>query len=479
LRGFRKHAKGFPMSSNDVAIRVQNLAKCYQLYAAPRDRLKQFAVPRLQRLLGQEARQYFREFWALRDISFEVKRGEALGIIGKNGSGKSTLLQIIAGTLTPTNGEVQVNGRVAALLELGSGFNPEFTGRENVYLNGSILGFTRDQMDHRIEEIAAFADIGQFMDQPVKHYSSGMFVRLAFAVQACVEPDILIIDEALSVGDIFFQQKCHARMEELLAGDTALLFVSHDMGAIEKYCSTALLLNHGQTSFYGKPSLAVARYYYSKQTLKPVCETRDIVQSSSQKTDNTERINHISLNDWPPASHYTDMSNAVVVGEAQAARCTAVALCNQAGNSCKTFEIGESAIFYYEFEITQNIFVPVGGVTIFTNKNIPIHAKNSLQQRVKAPSVVRKGSRIRFRQRIKLDLMVGAYIFNIGLGTIDSYYYERTEVVDYSALDKNYLKIIGIVNAGAFDIVPKTHGVSLPFYGYVDLDGDCNLEVID
>jgi lipopolysaccharide transport system ATP-binding protein len=191
--------------SDDIAVSVHNVNKRYLLYDRPQDRLK-------QSLFWRFGKSYGREFWALRDISFEIRRGEALGIIGRNGAGKSTLLQIIAGTLQPTSGVVHVSGRVAALLELGSGFNLEFTGRENVYLNGAILGFSRGEMEQRFDEIAAFADIGDFMDQPVKLYSSGMFVRLAFAVQACVEPDVLIVDEALAVGDVVFHQKCYARL---------------------------------------------------------------------------------------------------------------------------------------------------------------------------------------------------------------------------------------------------------------------------
>ena len=201
--------------SSEIAIKVENLSKCYQIYAQPRDRLKQFVLPRLQRIAGKSPKQYFREFWALKDVSFEVKKGETVGIIGRNGSGKSTLLQMICGTLNPTGGTIQTNGRTAALLELGSGFNPEFTGRENVYLNGAVLGLTNDEIDNRFDDIASFADIGDFIEQPVKTYSSGMVVRLAFAVAVNVDPQILVVDEALSVGDELFQRKCYSRIETI------------------------------------------------------------------------------------------------------------------------------------------------------------------------------------------------------------------------------------------------------------------------
>jgi lipopolysaccharide transport system ATP-binding protein len=231
------------MSSEEIVIDVRNLSKRYEIYNTPRDRLKQLVLPHLHQAANRAGMalgiskqhsppSYFREFWALQDVSFQVKRGETFGIIGRNGSGKSTLLQILAGTLAPTSGEANVNGRIAALLELGSGFNPEFTGRENVFLNGRILGLSQKEIEARYDQIAAFADIGEFIDQPVKTYSSGMFVRLAFAVQAHIDASIVIIDEALAVGDVFFRQKCYARLEQLRSSGAAILLVSHAMPEI-------------------------------------------------------------------------------------------------------------------------------------------------------------------------------------------------------------------------------------------------------
>jgi lipopolysaccharide transport system ATP-binding protein len=239
------------VSDSNIAIRVSNLSKCYHIYDSPRDRLKQkfFA-----------GRSYYREFWALKDVSFEVRKGEAVGIIGRNGSGKSTLLQLITGTLKPTAGQIEVNGRVAALLELGSGFNPEFTGRENVYLNGVLLGLTNEQIDQRFDAIAEFADIGDFLDQPVKTYSSGMLVRLAFSVQVQIEPDILIVDEALAVGDALFQKYCFQKIEKLVAGGTALLFVSHDQEAVRTLTHHAMLLTHGQVKASGTSAEVLLEY---------------------------------------------------------------------------------------------------------------------------------------------------------------------------------------------------------------------------
>src|SRR5450759_2168058 len=259
------------MSSDEVVIDVKNLSKRYEIYATPRDRLKQLVLPsiyrifaRLTGLFGHESdhltHQYFREFWALHDVSFQVLKGETVGIIGLNGSGKSTLLQLICSTLTQTAGSVEVKGRVAALLELGSGFNPDFTGRENVYLNGQILGLTREEIQDRFQAIEAFADIGDFIDQPVKTYSSGMGVRLAFAVAINVEPEVLVVDEALAVGDLAFQRKCMRWMEDFAAKRGVLLFVSHSPEQIRRLCTKAIYLRHGVIAGLGPAKEICDRY---------------------------------------------------------------------------------------------------------------------------------------------------------------------------------------------------------------------------
>ncbi|MDF0668378.1 MAG: ABC transporter ATP-binding protein [Nitrospira sp.] len=237
--------------ADDVAIRVQNLSKCYHIYDKPHDRLKQAIYPRLRRLMGMEPKNYAREFWALKDVSFEIKKGETVGIIGRNGSGKSTLLQLICGTLSATSGTIETQGRIAALLELGSGFNPEFTGRENVYINASILGLSQAEIDAKFDEIVAFAEIGDFIDQPVKTYSSGMFVRLAFAVIVHVDADILVIDEALAVGDVFFRQKCMRFLNNFKMNGT-IIFVTHDSCTVVSLCDRAIWLERGEAQLIGE-----------------------------------------------------------------------------------------------------------------------------------------------------------------------------------------------------------------------------------
>lgn len=249
--------------SSEIAIKVENLSKCYHIYDTPRDRLKQFVMPRLQRAVGIQPQQYYQEFWALKDVSFEVKKGETVGVIGRNGSGKSTLLQLICGTLNPTSGSIATNGRIAALLELGSGFNPEFTGRENVYLNCALLGLSTAETDSRFDDIVAFADIGNFIEQPVKTYSSGMFVRLAFAVNVVSQPDIMIVDEALAVGDMNFQAKCMTALTRIQDQGATVVFVSHDVGAVKSLCRQAVYLEHGKVVAAGAAPEVAEQYVRS------------------------------------------------------------------------------------------------------------------------------------------------------------------------------------------------------------------------
>jgi lipopolysaccharide transport system ATP-binding protein len=269
------------MSSNKDSITVSNLSKCYLIYETPTDRLKQFLFPRYDSLVKKDTRKFYKEFWALKNVSFSIKKGETVGIIGKNGSGKSTLLQMICGTLSPTAGSIEVQGRIAALLELGSGFNPEFTGRENIYMNAAILGITKKEIEAKFEDIVAFADIGDFIERPVKTYSSGMYVRLAFAVAVHVEPDILVIDEALSVGDELFQRKCFSKIENIRASGATILFVSHSASSIVELCDRAILIDSGEFLIDGAPKDVVNRY--QKLLYAPAHEKTSIITEIKQQ----------------------------------------------------------------------------------------------------------------------------------------------------------------------------------------------------
>lgn len=302
--------------SSEIAIKVDGLSKCYHIYDHPKDRLLQ--------MLARGRKQFYREFWALNDVSFEIRRGETVGIIGRNGSGKSTLLQIICGTLNPTAGGVTVNGRVAALLELGSGFNPEFTGRENVYMNCALYGMTTEQTRTRFADITEFADIGDFIDQPVKTYSSGMMVRLAFSVIAHVDADILIIDEALAVGDTFFTQKCMRFLRGFMKTGT-VLFVSHDVGSVKNLCNHAIWLEKGQMQHTGSPKevcdLYLEAFYEAQQgkstttKMKPITlqRTRELKDQRLQYINATNLRNDMEVFRFEPEAASFGKGGAQIV----------------------------------------------------------------------------------------------------------------------------------------------------------------------
>lgn len=277
---------------NDVSIKIDNITKVYRLYEKPIDRLKE--------ALSFVKKSYHKEHYALKNLSFQIEKGETVGIIGVNGAGKSTILKIITGVLSPTEGSVTVNGKISALLELGAGFNPEYTGMENIYLNGTMMGFSRGEINERLNDILDFADIGDFINQPVKTYSSGMFVRLAFAVAINVEPDVLIIDEALSVGDVFFQQKCYKKIKEL-AGRSTVLIVSHDLNAMTKFCKRIIVMSEGTKAFDGDPNEAIAKYFKIKQ-------------GSGRTTVKTENTNVLDYSEYkvPDSKNYSGKMDVVI-----------------------------------------------------------------------------------------------------------------------------------------------------------------------
>jgi lipopolysaccharide transport system ATP-binding protein len=325
----------------EIAISVRGVGKMYRIYDRPQDRLKQ--------MLWRGRRMYGREFWALHNISFDVKKGETVGIIGRNGSGKSTLLQIIAGTLNPTEGEVEVHGRVAALLELGSGFNPEFTGRENVFLNGAILGISREEMQLRFDDIAAFADIGEFIDQPVKLYSSGMVVRLAFAVQAFVPKEVLIVDEALAVGDVFFQAKCMAQMKRLLDDGITVLFVSHDTGAVKSLCRRALLLDHGQMIENSTADIVAEKYYSLKVRSEQI-----ILSTADRQGDALEGDKESPDNAFMPSADFLKRATFQRLQNGKA-HFLNVQLLDQYGNEVVRVEYDQKVTLRMAIQVTADI----------------------------------------------------------------------------------------------------------------------------
>ncbi|WP_310482828.1 ABC transporter ATP-binding protein [Chamaesiphon sp. VAR_48_metabat_403] len=322
----------------ELAISLKNVSKCFKRYDRPLDRLKEVVLPN---------KNYADDFWALQNIDLEIPKGRTVGIVGRNGSGKSTLLQIIAGTLTPTTGEVHVKGRVSALLELGCGFNPEFTGRQNVFFNGQILGLDRREIEEKFDEIAGFADIGDFIDRPVKTYSSGMFVRLAFAVAVNVNPEILIVDEALAVGDFVFQHRCMRRMRELMDSGVTTLFVTHDAGAIKSLCNSAVMIHDGKIFTSGLPNPVIVEYLKLVTNLEldgqQVINTKNkdkIEQSkTSEESKNTDDIADLTATDG-------NFGKSTRRGSGKA-KIEAIKFINQSGN-----DAGEHPTFMFNEKVT-------------------------------------------------------------------------------------------------------------------------------
>lgn len=391
--------------SSDLAIRVRGLSKCYHIYDKPQDRLKQS--------LWRGRKRFYREFWALRDVSFEVARGETVGIIGRNGSGKSTLLQLLCGTLAPTSGEIEVHGRVAALLELGAGFNPEFTGRENVYMNATLFGLTSSEIDARYDEIAAFADIGDFIDQPVKTYSSGMFVRLAFAVIAHVDADVLVIDEALAVGDVFFTQKC-MRFLRRFRENGALLFVSHDIGAVTNLCQRALWLQNGECKKQGSAkdiSEAYLEAFYLEQQgfqePKEKIEKPKIQVKERQADPRLELINRTSLRNDIQIFAFDEQAASFGM---QGASIEFVGLLNEAGKIIHYVVGGEWVSLVIDVRAHQVLSGPIVGFSLKDRLGQTLFGDNTYLSYKDAPLQIKDGEAFTARFDFYLPILpVGDY----------------------------------------------------------------------
>ena len=360
-------------SCSDVAIRVSNLSKNYQIYDRPEDRLRQSVLPRLQKLAGINPKKYHREFWALKNLSFEVNKGETIGIIGRNGAGKSTLLQMICGTLTPSSGQVSVNGRVAALLELGSGFDPEFTGRENVHLNAHLLGLKAEQIQNKYDAIIKFADIGPFIDQPVKTYSSGMMLRLAFSVIAHVDADILIIDEAMAVGDIFFAQKCTRFLSDLKSKRKTILFVSHDLPLINTMCAKTIYLQNGEIKAIG--STKEIGDLYIKDIYKQRSNESENVRQQSP-IEHNPKSNVFKSRITPNETTIVKLNKSEEIFNGKA-RIFDTIFCNKKGEPISRIQDGEDLQLKIEVEVFADIVNPAVGFEIKNQHGLVVVAEST------------------------------------------------------------------------------------------------------
>jgi lipopolysaccharide transport system ATP-binding protein len=445
----------------DIAIRVQNLSKCYHIYDTPRDRLKQFVAPRLQRLIWQKPKQYFREFWALKDVSCEIKKGETVGIIGRNGSGKSTLLQMICGTLNPSSGSIQTNGRIAALLELGSGFNPEFSGRENVYMNAAVLGLSNKEIDDRFDDIIAFADIGDFIEQPVKTYSSGMMVRLAFAVAINVDPEILIIDEALSVGDEFFQRKCFSRIEAIRETGATIIFVSHSAGLVVELCDRAILIDTGEKLIEGIPKQIVGRY---QKLLYAPADKRKTIREEMRRVDVVLPDQHstaIHLHEQKPSFDQNLKPTSTIEYEPCGAYIDAPQIMTLEGQQVNNLISGKKYRYLYTVRFTETVSNVSFGMLIKTISGMELGGATSDKTETNGIQIVKKDSLIFVEYQFICSLTSGLYFLNAGvLGNIDGdikYLHRIIDAICFRVVDEPTEYSTGIVDFSCFPEIILQH----------------------
>lgn len=455
---------------DDTAIRVRDLGKCFHIYDRPRDRLLQFVLPRLQRAFTWQSKQYFREFWALNDVSFEIKRGETVGIVGRNGSGKSTLLQIICGTLSPTIGGVETYGRIAALLELGSGFNPEFTGRENVYMNAAVLGLSRAEVDRKFDDIVDFAEIGNFIDQPTKAYSSGMQLRLAFAVAINVEPEILIVDEALSVGDERFQRKCFSRIEDIRSKGATILFVSHSGSTVVELCDKAILLDGGECLAIGEPKTIIGQYqrllYAAENTRTKI--RAEIVESDLSKVSVEEEN---SRQDEPSegAAERPGSDNelgesydpalepsSTIEYESNGAMIERPMVVTLDGAQVNNLRRGHTYQYVYTVRFHKGAGSVAFGMLIKSISGLELGGAISASQPSSALQFVQAGSVLQVSFEFQCNLAPGVYFLNAGVqGDVDgmySYMHRLLDVSMFRVLPERGLTMTGHIDFGC---VPK------------------------
>lgn len=424
--------------SCEPAIRATSVSKSFPVYAKPHHRLMQMLMPR-------SSRRWYREFHALRGIDFQIERGQTVGIVGRNGSGKSTLLQILCGTLEASSGEVAVRGRVAALLELGAGFSPEFTGRENVYLNATVLGLTRKQVDERFDAIAAFADIGEFIEQPVKTYSSGMYVRLAFAVAIHVEPDILVVDEALAVGDEAFQRKCFARIEAIREAGATVLFVSHSAGTVIDLCDRALLLDAGELLADGPPKQVVGLYqkllYAPAErvaALRDDIRTRPLqgVEMQSPATVVAEAVQAGPAQVEPYFDEGLRPASTLAY-ESRGAKIDDPHLTTEEGTRVNVLVAGRSYVYRYRVRFEQAATGVRCGMMMRTVTGIEVCGAVTATPESALP-VAQSGSSLEVAFRFRCQLAPGAYFLNAGVlarqAEGESYLDRRIDVLMFRVL---------------------------------------------
>ncbi|MEH2238472.1 ABC transporter ATP-binding protein [Nostoc sp.] len=447
--------------NNEIILQVSNLSKCFKIYSNPWHRAKEW--------LSLKKETYHQSFWSLKDVSFQVRKGEFMGIIGENGAGKSTLLKIITGVLKPTSGSYQLNGKVLSLLELGTDFNLELSGRGNAIYSAELLGFPQGYVQKRLEDIAEFSELGEFFDRPMKLYSSGMKARLAFSLFIFLECDVLILDEVLAVGDIFFQQKCYARLEELIAKQITIILVTHQLAAVQQYCKEVILLHHGEKIFQGEPMKGVIKFYQLKGGL-----VNNVSPAIVQKKVDVPLLETPDDFFWPGDEVFIPIS----FPKTNYAQITRYGICNAKGEATANFLQGEQAYFCCEFQIKQSLDVPIVALMITNKFNVIIHSKSSCLQKVSVPKQVSQGDRVRFCRSINLSIAPGEYVLGFALVTM--------QADDYACIDElpqaefnSHIQICDVYEkVGVFYVAPHYTFNHHSHFGLCNLPGNGQIKVI-
>lgn len=444
-------------------LSVRNIGKRFDL----RESTWEFA----REWLHLDKQEHRPELWAVRNVSFEIRPGQVVGLIGANGAGKSTLVKMLTGALDPSEGTYSMKGRLFSLPELGTDLNEDLSGRENVVVGAQLLGLPDGYAEARMEAIKEFSELGEFFDRHVRTYSTGMRMRLAFSTFAFLESDLLILDEVMAVGDVFFQQRCFERLAELIRAGTSILLVTHDLNAILHYCNEVLVLHQGALAFRGRAADAIQAF----------------VRLRGSRTARDAETAFTPGNDWatvPEEFHWPDDESIFQPPggpppNGSNGRLTRLAICNSSGEPATVFRQGDTAVIYYEFEITKNIGVPVGLLEIHNPYNILIHSKSSLQHRAEAPTRVEIGQQIRFCQRVEVGLEPLDYVITLGLLTLHPDDAERVDELTQQDFNERLIWVTRQPQAAAINVTfGFGRGMALSHAGLCDLPGDCHMSVV-
>lgn len=458
---------------SEPALQVIRLGKQFKLYESPRQRMREWVSIR--------HRSYHTPFWANREISFEVQEGEFFGIIGVNGAGKTTLLKMLSGILTPTEGSYQLDGQVLSLLELGGNFKNDLTGRENILRAAQLLNLPKGYIEEQIGKMQEFSELGEFFDRQVKTYSSGMLIRLSFSLFAFLKCDVLILDEALAVGDIFFRQKCYQRLDELIAEGTSIILVTHNMSVVKRYCQRVLVLHQGRKIYLGEPDEAIRVYSQVRNSASSPEMQRELLKRMMEESaefdlGEADSIATASREEdfWPDEAVFTAFPIEEKSGRAKLVK---FALCDGAGQSSHALKQNATAHLYYEIELNQDVPVPFAQISIRDTYNTLIHARNTLQLGAEHPLLASKGTQIRFRQTIQLGLMEGQYTLGLSFFSIPIKLYKQFPTISADELSTNRLTLVRFEPLLSLMIFPAVDEIcSGVFGGACNLPGRCIVE---